>query len=247
MPSDKKNTIWKNLDVKSLKGEKWKDVREFEGMYMVSNMGRIKSYPKQYNSYKYKIIKIFSYRGKTLRVRLYKNGKPNWRCVTILVAKEFCENPLNKKFVQINDGDGFNARSNNLKWATRGEYLSYAYKTGKCCKKGEKSINHKLKENQVLDIFNSPKKRVELAKEYNISINTINSIKTGHTWSYLTNKTAKNRKQLLKKDQVLEIFWSNLSLAEISKRYKISRSSINRIKRGESWGNITKNICSENY
>lgn len=35
--------IWKNLSLKDLPNEEWRDVIGYEGSYMVSNLGRVKS------------------------------------------------------------------------------------------------------------------------------------------------------------------------------------------------------------
>ena len=42
--------IWKNLSLEDMEGEIWKDIEGYEGLYQVSNMGRIKSLEKTCNS-----------------------------------------------------------------------------------------------------------------------------------------------------------------------------------------------------
>ncbi len=37
------NEYWKCLDLNNLEGEIWKDVPNYEGLYQVSNLGRVKS------------------------------------------------------------------------------------------------------------------------------------------------------------------------------------------------------------
>lgn len=51
---------------------------------------------------------------------------------------------------------------------------------------GEKHHNHRLKEADVLVIFNSKEKYFILANMFNVSVHTIRDIKSGRRWSSLT-------------------------------------------------------------
>ena len=55
-------------------------------------------------------------------------------------------------------------------------------------------------------------------------------------------KTAK-----LSKEIVIEIFTSNLSNVELSKKYDISNSVVSSIRRRKSWKSVTKNLPDYNY
>jgi hypothetical protein len=123
--------IWKNIDF----------IDGFEGLYQVSNLGRVKSlgrvviYPNScYNKsnegvYRPERIlkhKIKGYAGITL-----SNGK-NKICTNIhrLVALAFIPNPNNKPCVNHIDGTKQNNCVSNLEWVTWAENIQHAYDNG---------------------------------------------------------------------------------------------------------------------
>ena len=80
--------------------EVWKDIKNYEGLYQVSNLGRIKSldrivYQKnsfgniQKNIYKGKILSLFEDKDGYLRVNLKKDKKMKQYGVHVLVANTF--------------------------------------------------------------------------------------------------------------------------------------------------------------
>lgn len=75
------------LALEDLPNEKWLDINEYEGLYQVSNYGRIKS------MYTNKVLKCaFDKRGYT-RVTLVKNKTLRYYRINRLVAKAFIPNP----------------------------------------------------------------------------------------------------------------------------------------------------------
>lgn len=152
-----KNQITPNsdrwLDLKDLPNEEWRDIKGFEGLYQISNYGRIKrlSYWREYigkNQYttftsKYFIeehilrVKIDRY----CRVQLYKNKDDSkFYLIHQLVAQEFIPNIDNKPVVDHKNNDTYDNRINNLQWATHKENADYAWERGREKKFG---INHK--------------------------------------------------------------------------------------------------------
>lgn len=115
--------------------EIWKPVRDYEGLYEVSNLGRVKSLSKfhctskNYSSLGYwskeKILKpIIGVQG-YLYVNLYKNKKHNFKRIHILVAQAFIKNP--NKFPMINhkDENVMNNVVSNLEWCDNKYNLNY--------------------------------------------------------------------------------------------------------------------------
>lgn len=106
------------------KMEIWKDVSGYEGLYQVSNKGRVRSldHTTTHRGFDHKKRgKILSVRkdGKGYhQYRLYKNGKSWYPKAHRLVAEHFIDNPNN--FPQINhiDEDKDNNSVNNLEWCT---------------------------------------------------------------------------------------------------------------------------------
>jgi len=117
-----KNTRSSNYNLTDLPGEIWKDIDGYEGLYLVSNKGRIKSTPKKVWNYT-KPARIMSthdnghsYMNVCLTDKEGKRSKHVY--VHILVAKAFIPNPRGCK--QVNHKD-FNKKNNcveNLEWVT---------------------------------------------------------------------------------------------------------------------------------
>ena len=98
--------------------EIWKDIKDYEGLYMVSNWGRVKS--MNYNhSGKEKILKTGTYKSGYLYVVLYKNNKRKHFSIHRLVAEAFLEIPEDIKqyigtvYLQVNHKDE-NKQNNNV-------------------------------------------------------------------------------------------------------------------------------------
>lgn len=104
--------------------EIWKDIKYYEGLYQVSNLGRVKSLITN------KIKTQYNCNSGYLRVGLFKNYKRENALVHRLVAKTFIKNELNKKQVNHIDGNKSNNVVTNLEWVTPSENLIHAYKIG---------------------------------------------------------------------------------------------------------------------
>lgn len=105
--------------------EVWKDVKDYEGSYLVSDKGRVKSLitgrilkPQCCGSGYLKVMLRVSY-------KVYKNAM-----IHRLVAEAFIPNPEQKKTVNHIDGNKCNNEVSNLEWATYSENLKHAYKSG---------------------------------------------------------------------------------------------------------------------
>ena len=93
--------------------EEWKDVKNYEGLYQVSNFGRLKSlkYGKE------RILKANKDRYGYLFVRLCKDVKPKMCLIHRLVAEAFIPNPDNLPTVDHIDRNPLNNTVENLRWA----------------------------------------------------------------------------------------------------------------------------------
>lgn len=103
-----------------MENEVWKDIRGYEGLYQVSNLGRVKSLSKNVKGRNYKeIIKAPSYGGKGYyRLSLCKNGKNKYFYIHRLVAQAFISNPNNYPCVNHIDCNIYNNNFDNLEWCT---------------------------------------------------------------------------------------------------------------------------------
>lgn len=112
--------------------EIWKDIEGFEGLYQVSNLGRIKSLPKKRLNCKLPETIIMKPKNtrRYFQVTLIKDKNRKQCLVHRLVAQAFIPNPENKPQVNHIDGNGFNNKVDNLEWCTAQENSSHAWKTG---------------------------------------------------------------------------------------------------------------------
>ena len=108
--------------------EIWKDIKGYEGLYQVSNLGRIRSL---YNN-KIKFIKLFNKikndENSYLRVQLVKNKIVKKFSVHRIVALAFIENPENKPLINHKNTIKIDNRVSNLEWCTQSENIIHAYK-----------------------------------------------------------------------------------------------------------------------
>ena len=97
--------------------EIWKPIKDFEGYYEVSNIGRVRSLNYKRTG-KEKILKnIEDYKG-YLEVGLTKNGKRKQFKVHRLVAEAFIPNPENKPCIDHINTVKSDNRVENLRWVT---------------------------------------------------------------------------------------------------------------------------------
>lgn len=117
--------------------EQWKDIAGYEGIYQVSNEGRVRSLDRMIT---YSNGRVQICRGKILScgstktgyqyLSLYKDSKPKNQYVHRLVASAFLQNPDNKPCINHIDGDKTNNHASNLEWCTHSENSKHAYHTG---------------------------------------------------------------------------------------------------------------------
>jgi len=99
--------------------EEWKEIADFEGLYLISSFGRVKSIINN------KILTPCIVRANGLVVGLMRNGKVEKRQVSRLVAAAFIPNPENKPCVDHIDGVRFHNFVENLRWCTQDENMNY--------------------------------------------------------------------------------------------------------------------------
>lgn len=123
----------------------WKDINDFEGLYQISNTGKIKSLnrivPRTGKggriTVKEKIKKSHLNDQGYAIIRLNHKEYNKTFGVHRLVAKHFIENPLQLKEVNHIDGNKANNHFSNLEWVTPSQNIQHAYDNGlHVCKTG---------------------------------------------------------------------------------------------------------------
>lgn len=179
--------------------EKWRPVRGFEGLYAISNHGRVRSLKRRERITRFKFGKYDKHeriRGGRivaqkidsrgyLALCLWKNGKPHHRSIHRLLLEAFvglC--PKSKHGCRHLDGNKLNNSLINLKWGTRQENIDDSIKHGTWTH-GEKSGNAKLTDRLVKQIKRSSGTQREIAKRFNVSQGTIWQITHGNSWKHV--------------------------------------------------------------
>lgn len=125
----------------------WKEIKGFEGLYQVSNLGEIKS--------KRKILKPFTTSNNYLKVKLSKNSKTKDYFVHRLVAEAFVSNP--NGFLQVNhiDENIQNNKFNNLEWCDHSYNQNYGTRNKKVQQKLGTKINQYDLDGNFIKTFDS--------------------------------------------------------------------------------------------
>ena len=114
--------------------EIWKDIKGYEGIYKISNYGKVKRLAGKW-SVNERMRKTSKDKDGYEQVVLNKNGKPTTFKIHKLVAINFLENPNNYICVNHKDEDKSNNYVDNLEWCSVAYNNSYGSRKYLNCKK----------------------------------------------------------------------------------------------------------------
>ena len=128
--------------------EEWKDIKGYEGLYMVSNEGRVKSVERKvwnsgkqcYKTIKERILKPGNNGEGYLIVNLCKEGNQKFYTVHRLVAQSFLPNPDNLPQINHVDENKKNNCVDNLEWCTNKYNINHGTRTDRMAKTRSKPV-----------------------------------------------------------------------------------------------------------
>lgn len=175
--------------------EIWKELVGNREIYLISNLGNVKTKGRNGSHYfiKSHYLKIYTKENGYQRVILSLDERGKYYYVHRLVAELFIPNPDNLPCVNHKDGNKSNNFVDNLEWCTRSENEKHAWRIGLKNKntlgtKGEKHGMHKLTQKQV-DYIREVHKPLDssygskaLAEQFNVSPQTITNVVHYANW-----------------------------------------------------------------
>lgn len=246
--------------------EIWKDIKGYEGLYQISNFGRIKKVPTN------KILSIWINDKGYKSISLWKNKKHNSFQIHRLLALHFIPIPdqlknidLHKLSINHKDENKLNNDLDNLEWCTQEYNLSYGTARQRMINNRSIKISQFDLDGNFIKVWNN---LTQLKRELNYNPGGIigcctgrnNRTAYGYIWRYWSNehkigyKLDFSKEMLSKKHvkiarcdkdtlQILETF--NMA-AEAAYKYNIKRTTLceacnhNRVVAGYRWKRIKK-------
>ena len=168
--------------------EKWVDIKGFEGLYKVSNMGRIMSHHGRCPRI------LIPKRTSTgyLNITLCKNGISYYYKVHRLVALHFIPNPHG--YLEVNHRNEIKSdnRVENLEWCTRSYNVNFGDRIAKQKAKVSHPVYQVDSDGYTVGFYNSIADAVRKTKIFHSSIRACCNQKRktagGYSWKYATSE-----------------------------------------------------------
>ncbi|HGO1484269.1 TPA: NUMOD4 domain-containing protein [Staphylococcus aureus] len=172
--------------------EQWRPIKNYKGIYEISNLGNVKSLARtiikkdgKKQTFKERILNKRHNGYGYYQVGLNNKGKRIYFYIHRLVGEAFIDNPSNLSQINHVNGNKEDNSVNNLEWVSAKDNTIHSWKTG-LSKGGENHGMSKLTNNEVLEIrkkyLSKNYSQRKLAKEYNVSQKTIYNIINKKQW-----------------------------------------------------------------
>ena len=176
--------------------EEWRDVVGYEGLYQVSDQGRVKSLERNIPHWrggeqirKERILKPTPIKDGYLIVDLCAGGKRKRFLVHRLVCEAFHGNPEGKPQVNHINEDKADNRAANLEWCTAKENINYGTRNERSAKTQSKSVVQYTLNGELVKVWPST---MEVQRQTGFSQGAVSEVangnrKTAHgfIWKYV--------------------------------------------------------------
>lgn len=181
-------------------GEMWKPVIDYEGLYEVSNMGRVRSLDKvSRHDYKYQKNVIVPVDGKYLKGHLLNNGyvhvvlhkgsKRKNFALHRLVAFHFCDGYAEGLVVNHKNENKVDNRAENLEWCTEAYNRNYGTRNERCAKSNQKRVAQYTSDGVLIAEYESGKEASEKTGYHRACISDwcrgAHPCKSGFIWKFI--------------------------------------------------------------
>lgn len=187
----KNKRLSSHIPPSDLPNEVWRDIHGFEGLFSISNKGRVKSMHHSYlknGKIRTKFEKILTQKINDYYV-VNVTHKSKSRTITVHreLAKCFIPNPDNKPCVNHIDGNKLNNSIENLEWVTYKENTIHGIQNGLIKVSGDNCHWAKLSQVEVIEIYKSKESAKLLSEKYSVNTKTIYSIRKKRNWRQVIN------------------------------------------------------------
>ena len=135
-----------------MNNEIWKPIKGYEGLYEISDRGRVKRVRRKTKNGCTLMDRILNPRKQKngyLSLALTKNSKIKSVLIHRLVAEHFVPNPENKPEVNHKDFDRTNNNAENLEWCTHAENITFSREAGRYKVYKRKIIQYDSDKNKI--------------------------------------------------------------------------------------------------
>jgi hypothetical protein len=164
--------------------EEFRDIKGYEGLYQISNLGRVKSIKNNI------FLKQALNTSRYYIVCLSKKGKKKTSLIHRLIAQCFVSNKNNKPVINHINMIRTDNSISNLEWCTHSENVNHSYRNNNSSRpflKGVKHFKCKLSEQEVYCIryYKGKIPNVILSRLFKVSQQSITNIQHNRTWKHL--------------------------------------------------------------
>jgi len=222
--------------------EHWKEIPGYEGIYSVSNQGRVRRDSPGRSTYVGRILSSKHASGYP-QVRLCDNSIATMHKVHTLVAEAFLG--LRPPSGEVNhlSGDKSDNRPENLEWTTRQGNVDHAKLV-----LGTGPGNRKLKEKDIPRIRNlyatGQYSQTDLGNLYGVGYTAIAGVVYGQTWQHIHGGPIQAqgfRKNKLTREGVLairQLHTDGMTMTAIARQFRVSLSCVSLIVRRKRWASL---------
>jgi len=230
--------------------ETWKAIEDYEGIYEVSDVGRVRVIVKRHSVSPH-VLNPSSDRYGYKRVNLQVNSIRKGFAVHRLVAGAFIGYCPKDMEVNHKDGDKTNNHIGNLEYTTHVENIRHSFRElgrARTVPRGEDAGMAKLtygKVTEIKDMLIGGYSHRHIAVQFDVSYVAIGCIARGKTWTHHKNNKdgwqSTGKRKIFSKltaEQVKDVrrqLADGVKGASIARQYNVNPSTISSIKTGKNW------------